>query len=469
MSLEEDMNTLSRMIEFITQGKNTKANLHKPRDLEKEADVVKKLNQSGFIGLDGAIDLFNLGKIERALLVYKHYLASEPIGTSPYQQYRESYDSVVDPLFLNAVEFIITSKTAKTDAIQEHFQIDYSRAASVVQDMNACGIISEDNNNGHFYMPSPYESIKRATDYFTRSLRRQLKKEVKYRDIDRNQNILLNELEARCFELVRSFKSTLTKKHKQTVIVDDYGKKITELWNKEKEYFLNNIVFGDDDISDLQNRILNKNYLLSRCQDIVYQEIDDVISSQSTSADSTDLVDINGLTPAEFEQFCCDEFIKNGWIARVNGKTGDQGVDVIAEKNHKIVAAQCKLYSLPIGNSAVQEVFSGKRHHEANIAVVISNQPFTRSAKQLAATTGVILLHYSEIDSMNQLAMNINQQTHFHIRWLDDRTSPLSLDDKPESHTQIPLHYDPVLPALTREHMNHDLLQLPLEPQPYYH
>ncbi len=58
---------------------------------------------------------------------------------------------------------------------------------------------------------------------------------------------------------------------------------------------------------------------------------------------------------------------------------------------------QCKKYAQPVGNGAVQEIAAGKQHEQADIAAVVSNATYTPSAKQLAGTTGVYLLHYSEL------------------------------------------------------------------------
>lgn len=44
-----------------------------------------------------------------------------------------------------------------------------------------------------------------------------------------------------------------------------------------------------------------------------------------------------------------------------------------------------------IGNKAVQETFAGKAFYECHIGVVLTNQYFTKSAKELAQKNGIIL------------------------------------------------------------------------------
>jgi restriction system protein len=50
-----------------------------------------------------------------------------------------------------------------------------------------------------------------------------------------------------------------------------------------------------------------------------------------------------------------------------------------------------------VGNKAVQEVFAAKRHEQAHHAAVVTNNDFTRSARQIAATTDVTLLHHDQL------------------------------------------------------------------------
>ncbi|MDP2805372.1 MAG: restriction endonuclease [Gallionellaceae bacterium] len=77
--------------------------------------------------------------------------------------------------------------------------------------------------------------------------------------------------------------------------------------------------------------------------------------------------------------------------------SGDQGIDVVASLGNVKAVFQCKKYSQPVGNAAVQEIFAGKQHEQAHVAAVVSNATYTPSAKQLATTTGVHLLHFSEL------------------------------------------------------------------------
>jgi restriction system protein len=52
-----------------------------------------------------------------------------------------------------------------------------------------------------------------------------------------------------------------------------------------------------------------------------------------------------------------------------------------------------------VGNKAVQEAAAARLHERADQAIVVSNAAYTKAARQLAGTTGVILLHHDDLAS----------------------------------------------------------------------
>ena len=104
-----------------------------------------------------------------------------------------------------------------------------------------------------------------------------------------------------------------------------------------------------------------------------------------------------GMSPIEFEQCCADYLRLRGWEATTTKGSGDQGVDVVARKNDIVLVVQCKKYSKPVGNKAVQEIFSAKAYMQATFAAVVSSQTYTPAARLLAEKTGVFLLHFTEL------------------------------------------------------------------------
>lgn len=80
------------------------------------------------------------------------------------------------------------------------------------------------------------------------------------------------------------------------------------------------------------------------------------------------------------------------WNVTVTKASGDSGVDIVARKGLRKYAIQCKHYSNPVGVHAVQEVVAGKKAYGCSKAMVVTNSTFTKAAKELAETNGVILL-----------------------------------------------------------------------------
>lgn len=182
----------------------------------------------------------------------------------------------------------------------------------------------------------------------------------------------------------------LSLNYKQKIKYDSYGNSFEEQWHKEVNHFIHHVLKKDD---------LIRNMLLVEQLDYsdVFNKINQAARLHSDSNNSIDTVDVERLSPIEFEHYCADILKANGWQARVTQASGDQGIDIIGKYNDIAVIFQCKKYSSPVGNKAVQEAIAGKQFSRANIAAVVSNATYTSSAIQLANTTGVYLLHYSEL------------------------------------------------------------------------
>lgn len=93
-----------------------------------------------------------------------------------------------------------------------------------------------------------------------------------------------------------------------------------------------------------------------------------------------------------FERWCADLLKNNGFSnIEVTRGSGDQGVDVLAEKSGIRYAVQCKCYSSDLSNKPVQEVHAGKAMYHCQIGAVMTNRYFTAGAKELADVNGVLL------------------------------------------------------------------------------
>jgi HJR/Mrr/RecB family endonuclease len=220
--------------------------------------------------------------------------------------------------------------------------------------------------------------------------------------------------------LITQHIGTLSLKRDHTVSQDDYGNYLFNKWFEEIDYFIDNVLRKDELISrylmdssidifrqagvDTMDELRNKR--LSEIKELLIQTVQDYKAEQTESNPHL-AIDIENLSPIEFEHFCAEILRKNDWDARVTQISGDQGIDIIAKHGNIKVVIQCKKLSHPVGNSAVQEIIAGKQYERADIAVVVSNNTFTPSAKQLARVTDVYLLHYTELDYFASHAKNI--------------------------------------------------------------
>ena len=109
----------------------------------------------------------------------------------------------------------------------------------------------------------------------------------------------------------------------------------------------------------------------------------------------------DGMTGEQFEHFCASLLRANGFRnVKVTQASGDYGIDVLAQKGMDSYAIQCKCYSSPVGNHAVQEAFSGAAYYGHRIPVVMTNQEFTAAAIETAERIGVRLWGRSELARM---------------------------------------------------------------------
>lgn len=94
----------------------------------------------------------------------------------------------------------------------------------------------------------------------------------------------------------------------------------------------------------------------------------------------------------EFESYCA-ELLEAKGFENVETTPGshDYGVDIIADRDGITYAIQCKCYSDLVGIKAVQEAYAGKDYYKAMVAVVMTNQGFTKTAKEFAQKLNVIL------------------------------------------------------------------------------
>lgn len=140
-----------------------------------------------------------------------------------------------------------------------------------------------------------------------------------------------------------------------------------------EELLIDGVEAWEDDISNFQSNDR--------------QEIDSILNRIDMYNNQYDY-----MTGEDFEVYVATILSQIGFAnVQLTKGSGDQGVDILAEKDGVKYAFQCKRYDKPVGNKAVQEVFAGKFFYHCHAAVVVTNNYFTQSAKDLAYENGVVL------------------------------------------------------------------------------
>lgn len=125
---------------------------------------------------------------------------------------------------------------------------------------------------------------------------------------------------------------------------------------------------------------------------IISQENDWRIQQKGFSFVEFELRKVDCMEGHAFEYWCANLLRKNGFInVKVTQGSGDQGVDILAQKDGIKYAIQCKCYSSDLGNTSVQEVSAGKLIYRCHVGAVMTNRFFTSGAMLAADATGTLL------------------------------------------------------------------------------
>lgn len=191
----------------------------------------------------------------------------------------------------------------------------------------------------------------------------------------------------RLMGLVEKHKNALIRNWHKAVEQDDYGSRNLHAWHEEVGKFLSSVSFAPKAISNDLASVL------------ITAMVEDLVDGDEVES----VFDFDEIMSAyDFEEKCAEELSRMGWSTKVTSGSGDQGIDVLAEKKLIRVVIQCKLYSKPVGNKAVQEAIAGKAYEKADYAAVVAPNGFTRSAKDLAERDNVFLLSPKDLKLLDK-------------------------------------------------------------------
>lgn len=182
----------------------------------------------------------------------------------------------------------------------------------------------------------------------------------------------------------------------RTILIrnDPYGRPILDKWYSHVDEFITHHVRSA--VSRSQQPIVDKRRAIISQR--ILQRVEEAIAQRPAL-----LTMPENMTSAGFEAYCAETLRTYGWQVSLTPLSRDQGVDVIAEKNMVRVVLQCKLYSKPVGNKAVQEISAGRTHQQAHYGVVVTNSTYTTAAQELATTNGIGLLHHTDLPRLEEI------------------------------------------------------------------
>lgn len=166
---------------------------------------------------------------------------------------------------------------------------------------------------------------------------------------------------------------------------------------------------------------------------------------------------VDGLEGIAFEEYVGDMLENIGYSnVSITKASNDYGVDVLAEKDNIKYAIQCKNYSSPLGNTCVQEVYSGKNYYNCHVAVVITNTTFTKNAEELAQKDGVLLWDRNIlIEMIRKYAINKG----YNVNDVNTKSSSNKVSMKDEEQYDDPLYDEIVEFVITSGKASASLLQ----------
>lgn len=230
-----------------------------------------------------------------------------------------------------------------------------------------------------------------------------------YRSIFSDKDITMLIMKAPELEIMRyisehGYTQRLASKSRQLIHTDYYGDRKIDGWINELNRFI------DDRIWQLTHaasnfplfmrdlaRIYKVECLLEYDRDEIQSAVFNYIGYFTDEyEEETAVVEVNN--GFDYEMAIASALERLGFTARLTGGGGDQGVDILADRDELTYAIQCKYYSSPVGNAAVQQVHSGAGYYGADVAVVVTNSTYTKAALQLADSLCVILLDDQNLD-----------------------------------------------------------------------
>ena len=119
---------------------------------------------------------------------------------------------------------------------------------------------------------------------------------------------------------------------------------------------------------------------------------------------SHDLSLLDNTIGREFEIFVVKLFEKLGYDTTVTNRSKDYGCDMMLQQGKYRIAVQAKRSESELNFTSVQRVLGSLKKYNAQLAIVVTNNKFISSAKQLAKIKDVVLIDRKKLLDLIELA-----------------------------------------------------------------
>lgn len=149
-----------------------------------------------------------------------------------------------------------------------------------------------------------------------------------------------------------------------------------------------------DELSKRHDRKISTDEIKKLIHKAIDSEERETVRRNTFTEEATSLQSLSG---TEFEELLGRLFSEQGFQVTLNGRSGDQGADLILSKDGARTAVQAKRYQKAVNNSAIQEAVAAKAVHDCSFAMVVTTSFFTKGAFENGLANGVTLMQGKEL------------------------------------------------------------------------
>lgn len=292
---------------------------------------------------------------------------------------------VSDNYFKRAVDLITKTGEASISAFQSHFDMEYSRALQLMNELENYGVVGPYRGTQPRRVELSREYWKIIESHIITPVMIRLAEDAKY-----------GQLFISAVDFLFEAKSINVSSLQRNLKIS-YNTAVNLLDDIKAVGFINPYT----STSSCKNVILEQEENWIELRNDILSDFNETVEESYSIENISDMALVDKMGGHEFEEFCAKLLKNNGFInVSVTPGSGDQGVDVLAEKDNIKYAIQCKNYSSPLGNTPIQEVNSGKEFYNCHVGVVMTNSIFTSGAKELADATKVLLWNREKLQEM---------------------------------------------------------------------